>query len=100
MQQREVRKSGLRIIESVFHAVLDNDDKNLWKRALSTMQRRITELECRVRREAAAGSEDANFLVTELWAWNSARRQLAARFGKKYIIPFLHSHEETADQSL
>lgn len=102
VQQKEVRKNGLRIIEHVFHGVLKSEDKELWKRALNSMHRHIVELECRVRREAAANTEDADFLVTELWAWNSARRQMCARFGNKFIRPLLSPspHDQTADQSL
>lgn len=97
-----MRKNGLRIIKDVYWTVLGSDDKELWKYALDSMHRHIAELESKVKREAAADSENANFLVTELWAWNSARRQLCHRFGKKFIRPFLSplSHGQAADQPL
>lgn len=86
----------------MYWTVLESDDKELWKYALDSMHRHIAELENKVRREAAADTEDADFLVTELWAWNSARRQLCHRFGNKFIRPFLSplSHDQAADEPL
>lgn len=80
--------------------MLGSDDRNLWKEAIQSMHHHIAMLERKVREAAANDAENANFLVTELWAWNSARRQLCARFGSKFILPSLHSHEEKSDEPL
>jgi hypothetical protein len=56
------------------------------------VHRHIALLEWKVRGAAARHEECADALVTQLWAWESARDQLCVRFGKKFIrIPFPHS---------
>lgn len=97
--QSEVRKNGLRILKEVYFTVLNSDDKELWKKAIASMHRHIAELERRVKEAAANDADDANFLVTELWAWNSARRQMCSRFGHRFIRS-PRSHAQTADQPL
>jgi hypothetical protein len=99
VHQSEVRKNGLRIIKDVYFTVLDSDDKELWKEAIASMHRHIAELEWRVKEAAGNDQEDANFLVTELWAWNSARRQLCAKFGNRFIRS-LRSHAQATDEPL
>lgn len=79
--------------------MIDSDDKALWRRAIGSMHRHIAALESKVKEAAARDAEDANFLVTELWAWKSARRQMCSRFGNRFIRS-PRSHVETADQPL
>jgi hypothetical protein len=97
VQQSEVRKNGLRIIKDVYFMVLDSDDRSLWRSAIGSMHRHIAVLEIKVKEAAARDREDANFLVTELWAWKSARRQMCSRFGSRFIRSS-RSHAQTADQ--
>lgn len=99
MHQSEVRKSGLQILKDVYWTVLKSDDKDLWKQAIASTHQHIARLEREVREAAARDDECANAMVVNLWAWNSARRQLCARFGRKFIhISSPSSHGETADQ--
>lgn len=97
MHQNEIRKNGLRIIKAVYFTVIDSDDRTLWKRAIDSLHRHIAELETKVKDAAARDAEDANFLVTELWAWKSARRQMCSRFGDRFIRSS-RSHAQTTDQ--
>jgi hypothetical protein len=99
VHQSEVRANGLQILKDVYFTVLDSKDKELWKKAIASMHRHVAELEVRVKKAAADDAPDANFLVTELWAWNSARRQLCARFGRRFIRS-PRSHAQTADEPL
>lgn len=77
--------------------VLDSDDRSLWRSAIGSMHRHIAALETKVKEAAARDTEDANFLVTELWAWKSARRQMCSRFGNRFIRS-PRPHAQTADQ--
>lgn len=99
MHQSEVRKRGLGIIKDIYFMVLESRDKGLWKDAIDSMHQHIADLETRVRRASAEDWEDANFLVTELWAWKSARRQMCSRFGRLFILPN-SCHEERPDEPL
>ncbi len=63
------------------------------------MHRHIAALETKVKEAAARNAEDANFLVTELWAWKSARRQMCSRFGNRFIRSS-RSYAQAADQPL
>lgn len=80
--------------------MLESDDKELWKKAIDSTHHHIARLEQKVREAAANDDERADAMVVNLWAWNSARRQLCARFGRKFIhisSPSPH-HGEAADQ--
>jgi hypothetical protein len=100
VQQNEVRKNGLQILRDVYSTVLKSDDKDLWKQAIESTHRHIAHLERKVGEAAAHDDECADAMVINLWAWNSARRQLCARFGRKFIhISSPSSHGETAEKS-
>jgi hypothetical protein len=85
MKTSEVRKGGLEILNTIYKVVLKSDDKELWKRAMDSMHKRIATLEARKHQQIMEDSEDANRTIVELWYWNSARRQFASKFGKKFI---------------
>lgn len=99
MQRKEVRKLGLQILKDVFPVVLESNDKELWKEAIASIHRHIFRLEREVREAAVHNDERANAVVVNLWAWNSARRQLYARFGHRFIRSQT-SHAKAAEESL
>lgn len=85
MHQSEVKKNGLQILKDVYWTVLKSDDKDLWKEAIASLHRHIDRLEREVREAAARDDEGANAMIVNLWGWKSARRQMYARFGNRFI---------------
>ena len=85
MKTSKVCKGGAEILNTIYKVVLKSDDKELWKRAMDSMHKRIATLELRKHHQIMEDSEDANRTIIELWYWNSARRQFASKFGKKFI---------------
>ena len=84
MKQSEAQKLGKKIIDDIFPALVKSNDKRDWMRAFSFLVRKLTDLEYKAGLPIATDHD-----IRELWAWNSARRQLSKIYGQKFIIPNL-----------
>lgn len=82
MKQSEVRQLGKEIINQIFPAVICSNQKEDWQKAFDFLHKKITELEIK-----AGQPEATNHNIRELWAFNSCRRQLCERYGRKFIKP-------------
>jgi hypothetical protein len=84
MKQSEVKALGKEIIDQIFPSLLKSPEKTDWQKAFAFIQKKIAELEAKARMP-----ESDTHDIRELWAWNSCRRQLADRYGRKFIKPKL-----------
>lgn len=75
MKISEIQKGGLEILNTVFCNVLRSPDRDVWKKAIVFIEENIK----RMRIE----SYDEN--IIKIYLWDSARKQLCKRFGKKFI---------------
>lgn len=82
-------RNGRQILLDCFRPVLDSPDKEVWKKALSFMESRINLMRRTLGDVCANHSEDATYLIGQIWEWEEARKMMAEMFGKKFILPAL-----------
>lgn len=80
-----IRREGNKILDDVFSSVLQSHEKSLWKKAMHAMSQHIQKLEIDARYTSYHDPEEADHLIRQLWYWQSARKQLCSRFGKRFI---------------
>lgn len=80
-----IRREGQQILKDVFSAVLQSEDKELWKKAMKALTQHIEKLEIDARCTSYHNPDEADHLIRQLWYWQSARKQFCAKFGKHFI---------------
>lgn len=80
-----IRREGTKILNDIFYVVLLSDEKELWKKAMNSMTSHIEKLEKEARYTSYYDPDEADHLIRQLWYWQSARKQLCARFGRRFI---------------
>lgn len=72
MKVSEYRKQAKECIQDLFKAVLDSEDKDVWKKAFDFINRKIDSLERGERWE-------------QMFVWRYVRSQMSEKFGAKFI---------------
>lgn len=80
-----IRREGTKILNDIFSVVLLSDEKKLWKKAMHSMTSHIEKLENEARYTSYHNPDEADHLIRQLWYWQSARKQLCTRFGRRFI---------------
>lgn len=85
MKTSEIYKEGSQIIKDIYYPVLATDDKELWKKAIDSMMKRISVLEHQKAIQISEESLEARETIKQIWFWEAALDQLVARYGRKFV---------------
>ncbi len=71
MKTSEIKKEAKNLINDVFKALLENNDKDTWKKAMNFINETVAKKE--------ATCADDKFI------WREVRSQISTLFGKKFV---------------
>lgn len=83
MKIKAINNEAKKIINTVFKYVKNSNDKILWKKSIIFINQKINKLK-KLRTEVIY-TEKACSVIRELWIWESVRKQIIKKFGKKFI---------------
>lgn len=85
MKTSEIKSKAKSVINNIYKYVIESDDKDLWKKAIESIDKKIVGLRAERNRLIIKNSSDANNAIIELWVWESVKKQFLVRFSKKFI---------------